>query len=664
MISSAMYTVKPPAAGSKKKMKEYSPLEGYIRHLLLIELKPTDDSVQFVSKQLLRCPWFNPSEEVASLICKIMIKACRAGRYQTIQAVAEVVAKVRRQKPELSVLLLDTVIEELRLAIENPVLKDQQRTLTMARLLGELQCANVASVPLITEQLLLFINLGHEIPTELKQASTGLVSCDVDGDEDVTLAFKSISGVTQSIAEDEEMADNELQTTAEIQEEVKPVAVSVSSVYDPRVPSSLDPPSSVFRIKLVCTLLEVAVSTFTTKARISRLGDFLTAFQRYLFTKTSLPAEVEFSLLDTFDLVDSIWRRTLDDSDGFPRFPSWLEAHNATVALEEKEALVEKRQLDRLAALTSDGNANEEVATIASDLLNEDGDMMEDSDEEESDSNDDDSSADVSTVENEDGDEHCEEISNDEEDEETENGSLSREVSDDDDDDDDESDVSDSDSEDEFDEEAHMRQLEDEAFDAELRRLTMDALEKGKVASRNKVADTMVSGSQFIKKKQADGVEPMGQMFALGGMEGIGFQLLKKGHKGKMEAKQFVVPKDVNLAIVATKQDDEAAKEREAIKARVLQYEAESAESEFAGTGGNVYLEQEKMQVIKNRLSMDRIDQNFGTTGGNLVKPSSKKGPSPSNPVLGSASGRGRYAAGRGYGGGRGRGRTSGRGLV
>ena len=77
------------------------------------------------------------------------------------------------------------------------------------------------------------------------------------------------------------------------------------------------------------------------------------------------------------------------------------------------------------------------------------------------------------------------------------------------DEDDDESDVSDEDSDDEevsdeeFDEQAYMQQLEEEAFERELRRLTMDALEKGKAANRGgKVADTMPMGSQIIKKKQ------------------------------------------------------------------------------------------------------------------------------------------------------------------
>merc|ERR1712176_1562903 len=188
----------------------------------------------------------------------------------------------------------------------------------------------------------------------------------------------------------------------------------------------------------------------------------------------------------------------------------------------------------------------------------------------------------------------------------------------------------------------------------------MDALEKGKSTSRGgKVSDTMVSGSQFIKKKQHDTAVSNMPNFALGGMEGISFNLLKKGNKGKMEAKQFYVPKDTNLAAVATKQDNEAAREHDMIKARVLQYEAESAVSE-----GNVYLEQEKLQVIRNRpLSMEEIDKNFGTTGGNLVNAPSKKGTPAAGNQSGGRSGRG-YYYGRGGGnsfgrGGRGRGRTS-----
>jgi regulator of nonsense transcripts 2 len=93
----------------------------------------------------------------------------------------------------------------------------------------------------------------------------------------------------------------------------------------------------------------------------------------------------------------------------------------------------------------------------------------------------------------------------------------------------------------------------------------MDALDKGKATTRGgKVADTMPTGSQFIKKKQI--YDESGPAMALGGKAGISFQLLKKGNKGKMEAKQFFVPTDTNLAAIATKQDDAAARERDIIK--------------------------------------------------------------------------------------------------
>lgn len=372
-----------------------------------------------------------------------------------------------------------------------------------------------------------------------------------------------------------------------------------------------------------------------------------------------------------FDVIDSKWREVLKDqkkknigdaesSQGFHRYRTWLEAHNATIANEEAEAAMDRRAHMRVEALAGNSAVAAEVA--ASDLLNEDDELEEDDDY-------DSDAMSVDTKDSEDDTISIEEKSNIED--------LSRdheESSDDDDESDDDSDESDDeDSEEEFDEDAYMRQLEDEAFEAELRRLTMDALEKGKSTSRGgKVSDNMVSGSQFIKKKQPDTETSPMSSFALGGMEGISFNLLKKGNKGKMEAKQFLVPKDTNLAAVATKQDDEAARERDMIKARVLQYEAESAISE-----GNVYLEQEKLQVIRNRpLSMEEIDKNFGTTGGNLVSAPNKKLPPALGNQTGGRGGRG-YSMGRGGGpfgrggnnyfgrlGGRGRGRSSGRGLV
>jgi len=586
-----------------------------------------------------------------------MLKACRVGRYRSIYAVANVAAKLRRQKPEVCVRLVDSVVEELQWSIEHPAFKDQQRTLTVARLLGELHGASLASGQLVLQQLYHFINFGHEIPEALREASEKAISS-TESPEESAPVFNSASGITQSILEDEEMDQGELETKEENKQDIQPVAVSIHSKFDPRVPTFLDPPNSVFRIKLVCTLLEVVSKTLISRSNLPKIEAFLASFQRYLFTKTTLPAEVEFTLLDTFDIIDSQWREVLkdqkkknnvgdvDNSQGFCRYRTWLEAHNATVSFEETEAVIEERAHARLEALAGNGELAAEVGV--GEIINEE-DVLEEEDYDSAT----DGALSVSINDSEDESISGDEVNNEDNLEDHEESTVDEDEFDEDSDDSD-----DDDTVEDFDEEAYMKQLEEEAFEAELRRLTMDALEKGKSNSRGgKVSDSMVSGSQFIKKKEADTSENAIANTALGGMEGISFNLLKKGNKGKMQAKQFFVPKDTNLAAVATKQDDEAAKERDMIKARVLQYEAESADS-----GGNVYLEQEKLQVIRNRpLSMEEIDKNFGTTDGNLVNaPNKKVNPAGGN-HYGARGGRG-YTFGRG--GGRGRGRSSGRGLV
>jgi regulator of nonsense transcripts 2 len=690
IIKTAFFTVKPPANGPKKQAKVYPPLEGYLRHLLMVKMEPTESSIGFVSKQLIRCPWADPSKQCGQLICKIMLKTCRKGRYKAIHAIAAVAAKLRRHKPEVCIRLIDAALEELEWSLEHPAFKDQQRTITYARLLGELYCSSLASGQLVIQQLYTFIDFGHEIPEALRQASEKQQSMSTNGgaaEGEQLNVPRSATGISQTIQEDEEMDESELaikEDTAPA--EPVPVAVSRYSKHDPRVPSFFDPPNSVFRIKLVCTLLEVVGKTIVTRNNFPKIEGFLAAFQRYLFTKTMLPAEVEFALLDTFDIIDSQWKKVTKDvgkskkydgtasqSQGFPRYPSWLEAHNSTVAVEEAEAIIDNKARARLEHVARDTKSDCDD-TVGSDLVHDedDDDMMED---------DDDSTEDALSVSAKDSlaDDHSDQLSGDEGgedgmevDEESQSGDEDEEDDSDDDDEDDSDD--DEGSEEEFDEQAYMQQLEDEAFERELRRLTMDALDKGKAIARGgKVSEHMPTGSQFIKKKSTE-TTAEGPTMALGGKEGISFQLLKKGNKGKLEAKQFVVPTDTNLALVATKQDDEAARERDMIKARVLQYEAASAE---AGPGGNVYLEQEKLQSIRNRpLSMDEIDRNFGTTGGSLrMNDKPKSGPAgrggPSGTDSFGGRGRGGSFGGRGPGSGRGSGRgrggrgsSSGRSLV
>lgn len=652
--------VKPPPAAPRKQAKVYPPLEAYLRHLMLVRLVPEDASISFVTKQLLKFPWNDPAAQCGALVCKYMLKACRKGRYKAIAAVAAVAANIRRNKPEVAARVVDACLEEIQWALEHPSFRDQQRTVTYARLLGELHSVSLVTGQIILQQLFMFINFGHDISEALREASEKHAEEEKQSTEDQNIpVFNSAGGTTQTIHEDEEIDDGNLETK---EEEVAPKAVAVSrhSRFDPRVPSPLDQPNSVFRIKLVCTLLEASVKNLVTRNTLSSLDKFMAAFQRYLFTKSSLPAEVEFSLLDTFDALDSQWRRVQskdkkrsegdDEKTGFQRFGTWIDAHNATVSNEEADAKAENVARARLEAVAGLSQLPIEGGEL---LTEEDLALINEQDEDfgaASQSDDESETSDVDFVEEEEmagADVSVEDDADDDDDMSMDDES--------DDDSHDEMEDDDEFSDEEVDSEAHMRQLEAEAFERELRRLTMDALERGKSAARastgGKVADYMPSGSQFIRKKGADpsksGVGMDGQSLALGGKEGVSFQLLKKGNKGRVEAKELIVPSDTNLAKRATKHDDEAAREHDILKARVLQYEAESAENEM--TGGNVYLEQTKLQVIRNRpLSMEDIDRNFGSTNGDTVVRRTAGESRARNPGRGGRGGRG---GGRGRGG-------------
>ena len=645
----------------------------------MVRLEPTDGTVTDVVKQLMRFPWNNPATDCANMVNRILLKACRKGRYKTIEAVAAVVAGLRRRGAvDVSIRLVDSVLEELRWALEHPNFRDQQRTITYARLLGELFCRTQVSGKLVIDQLYDFINLGHEIPPALREASKKLVEAEKTQEGDVPSKlpeYDASAAVAHTIAEDEEMEETEMEPPKQQQEYAQPVAVSEHSKYDPRVPSDVDPPGAAYRIKLVCTLLEVSARYLVNKANLTALQGFLTALQRYLFTKPILPTEVEFSLLDTFDAIDSQWRKaskaaasgsTNDGAAaleaGFQRYPSWLEAHNATVAMEESDALDAAKKRSDLEAIADNSKSLEDIMSrmIEQNLDDESVSHMDEEEEEGSlvfsakGSVQDPSHGDESESENEEA-ENSDREEEEEEDLDSENGGA---------------DSDDMGSEEEFDEEAYARQLEEEAFERELRRLTMDALEKGKSASRKVVASDMISGSQVVKKKapesqpKADTNEPpstkMPSFAPNSNKSGVTVQLLRKGNKGKVEAKELVVPMETNLAIAATRKDAAAARERDEIKLRVLQYEADSAEAEL--TGGNVYLEQEKLQVIRNKpLSIEDIDRNFGTTRGDLRKSDSARPPSS---VAGRVVRPNRGGPARGGRGGRGSGRSaSGRSL-
>jgi len=166
---------------------------------------------------------------------------------------------------------------------------------------------------------------------------------------------------------------------------------------------------------------------------------------------------------------------------------------------------------------------------------------------------------------------------------------------------------------------AYMRKIEEETFERELRRITVEAVEKGKIAARTttfaKVSDAMPTASQFVRKKAVanelrNDVNFPAQI-TLGGELGMSFKFLKRGHKGRLESRQLVVPRTTNLAKIASKQDDKVAQERNLLKEHVLRYERSFEQV----SSGNVYINQANLPHVCNRpLLMHDIDRNFGNT--------------------------------------------------
>lgn len=741
LIESAFYMVVPPTNPARKQTKVLSPMDAYLKYLLMDRLTPEDSVISFVAKQLQRLPWSDAAFNSGQKVCKYMLKACRKGRYLVIQAVAEVAATLRRARPEVATRLIDSTLEELQWFMENPTFRDQQRVVTMARLLGELHNAALVPTSVVFEQLHHFLNYGHDIPDALRDVCEKHLADDTQqtlgpSDKSAKLPPSILPGrgvLNQTIMEGDEEEDEDVQSepkdgSKDEKERIEDngggdqktephiVLVAPSSLYDPRVPSATDPPNSVSRVKLVSALLESITKTIVVHSNLPKLHRFLASFQRYLFTKSSLPTEVEFSILDLFDGLDSQWRGLGDqkkDSNnfgknrkngagsngannaqtGFTRYSNWLDAHNATVAAEEAEAIAEAKANARLLAvggsILHDGDEKgEQKEDIDEDEFDEDEDEVEESDEDISITGD----SDGSLVDDEG---HISQDDSDDEDytdSSTDSDASSDDMESDSDESDDDDDDEDDDEEEELDEqaaqEAYMRQLEEEAFERELRKITMEAIEKGKVAARTgsggKIADTMVHASHFVVAKKSDSSTTsialtsststhgangnsenstnMDDRASKNMMSGINFKLLKRGHKGRVEAKHFLVPSDTNLAKQATKQDEDAAREREALKARVLQYEAESAcgddqyhhhsersiyDMDLQASGTS------RLQLNRNRpLSMEVIDRNFGSSSSTGYGGSS--GASGINDSGNSSGNRWQHFKGRGNRGGRG----------
>ena len=163
ILDAALYTVIPPEPRARKQKKALTLVQQYIHHLIKSKLEHS--TVESVIMSLRKLPWSQEEESVEFHVVKASLSVARK-KYVSVSVLADCLSGLSSHRPNAIILLVDKVIEELTRGLEIPLKRQPQRMLSLVRLLGELYNYSVLSGPLIFEILYLIINHGHEVPRD------------------------------------------------------------------------------------------------------------------------------------------------------------------------------------------------------------------------------------------------------------------------------------------------------------------------------------------------------------------------------------------------------------------------------------------------------------------------------------------------------------------
>ena len=120
---------------------------------------------------------------------------------------------------------------------------------------------------------------------------------------------------------------------------------------------SLDMPDDFFRIRLVCTLLDVCGMCFERGSAKKKLDFFLTFFQYYIHTKDPLPMDIEFLIQDTFQSVRPNCKLHTNLEDAAKAFE---EAVSKTYKTSDDKALTEPEEPEEDGETSDEAEADDE----------------------------------------------------------------------------------------------------------------------------------------------------------------------------------------------------------------------------------------------------------------------------------------------------------------
>ncbi|CAG9566638.1 unnamed protein product [Danaus chrysippus] len=253
-IENAFYYVCPPEAPAQPKEEE-PPMHQFIRKILHEDLQKSNE--EKILRLMRKLNWDDP--EVAAVAIQHLAGGWRV-RASARRALARLTAELAAWQENVAPAVVDTILEEIRVTMEDPHPKYNQRRIASVRYLGELYNYKL-----------------------------------LDSRDVFTVLY---SFITFGISNDH------------------------SNV------SPLDPSDNVFRIRLVCALLETCGAYFNSGSSKKRLDYFLVFFQNYYWFKYSDPYWTEENKFPIY--VKYIYQECLSSlRPKLTLFTSWQQCKDA-----------------------------------------------------------------------------------------------------------------------------------------------------------------------------------------------------------------------------------------------------------------------------------------------------------------------------------------------
>lgn len=155
MIASALYYVNPPPE-IKAEEKKRPIIEKYIRKLIYIDLD--SKSALHVFKKLMMMDWEDP--DTLKALKKVFCKIWRV-KQGNIQLMAKFIESIKPYYPSFTVMVIDSILEDIKVGVEQGGYKNNQKRISQVTYLGELYNNRIIDHNIVMSTLYLILTFGY-----------------------------------------------------------------------------------------------------------------------------------------------------------------------------------------------------------------------------------------------------------------------------------------------------------------------------------------------------------------------------------------------------------------------------------------------------------------------------------------------------------------------